>query len=208
MMRFRIRDHHDSDVLAGATLGERHLARLLQTLPADVLGTATVVIDFDGVAGATGSYLKALLVRGLRGRQVSLDPKVPMPDAPRWELFVARLSDDVAVDLDCVMAEAGLVCLEALDWDAARVRKARCRGKLDPAIEAAFKLLLSVRAATAAELAEAGRRTGSTGRRDDRIGTTAWHYRLGELLKLGLARRSKAERSWVYEPAAMEVIDG
>lgn len=201
MVTFRIRDHYDGDVLAGATLGELHLARLLQMLPSDVLGTTTVVIDFDGIVGATGSYLKALLVRGLRARQVALDPKLPMPDAPRCELFVANLADDVAVDLDCVLAEANLVCLQALDWDAARVRKARCRGKLDPAIDAAFKLLLRVRAATAADLAEVGRGTA-------RIGTTAWHYRLGELLKLGLARRSKAERSWVYEPAAMEVIDG
>lgn len=207
MLTFRIRDHVEGDVLAGATLGERHLSKLLQMVPRDVLGTTTVVIDFDGIVGATGSYLKALLVRGLHGGQVAPEPKTPMPDAPRWQLFVANVSDDLVDDLRCVLAAAGLACLEALEWDAARVRKARRHGTLDPAIDAAFRLLLTVRAATAAELAEAGRQSGS-GRRDERIGTTAWHYRLGELHKLGLARRTKADRSWVYEPTAAEVIDG
>ena len=65
MVTFRIREHVENDVLAGATLGERHLGKLLQVVPPDVLGTTTVVIDFAGIVGATGSYLKALLVRGL-----------------------------------------------------------------------------------------------------------------------------------------------
>lgn len=207
MLTFRIRDHVEGDVVAGATLGERHLSTLLKLVPRDVLGTTTVVIDFNGIAGATGSYLKALLVRGLRGCQVVAEPKTPMPEAPRWQLFVANVGDDLVDDLRCVLEAAGLACLEALEWDPARVRKARRHGTLDPAIDAAFRLLLSVRSATAAELAEAGRRPGS-GRRNERIGTTAWHYRLGELHKLGLARRTKAERSWVYEPTALEVIDG
>jgi hypothetical protein len=207
MLTFRIGDHVEGDVLAGATLGERHLSLLLQMVPRDVLGTTTVVVDFDDIAGATGSYLKALLVRGLRGGQVAPEPKTPMPDAPRWQLFVANVGDDLIEDLRCVLEAAGLACLEALEWDAARVRKARRHGTLDAAIDAAFRLLLTVRAATAAELAEAGRQSGR-GRRDERIGTTAWHYRLGELHKLGLARRTKSGRSWVYEPSAMEVTDG
>jgi hypothetical protein len=207
MVTFRIRDHFDSNVLAGATLGERHLAHLLQGLPSDVLGTTTVIVDLDGIAGATGSYLRAFIARGLRGRLVSDDPTLTMPDAATWELFVANVCQDVAVDLRCVLAEAGLVCLEALQWDAARVRKAKRHGDLDPAVGIAFKLLLSAGAATVAELAEIGRRERMD-HRDHRIGTTAWHYRLGELLKLGLVRRSKAARSWTYEPTATEVLDG
>lgn len=198
MIRFRIRDYETDDIVAGATLGERHLRLLLERLPIDPLTTTTFIIDFDGIVGATGSYLKAFVVRLIVGRQATLDPKEAPADAPRFELFVENLNDDVATDLRGVLVDAGLACLEALECDADRVRRARCHGNLDPAVRQALQLLLAARAATAAHL-------GST---DKKIGVTAWHYRLGVLLKLGLARRIKSERSWLYEPAAMEVSYG
>jgi hypothetical protein len=208
MLTFRVRDHHADNLLAGATLGERHLRALLQSMPADATATSVVLIDFDGIAGATGSYLKALIVRLLTARVAAFDPKAPTPLGPNapvtgtshFAVYVVNVTEDVAIDLRGVLVDAGLACLEALEWDAVRVRRARRHGDLDPAVGNAFQLLLRVGAATVSKLAEAGR--------DQRIGTTAWHYRLGELLKLGLASRTKSERSWVYEPAAMEVVDG
>lgn len=196
MKRFRLRDHFESDILAGATLGERHLRVLLDHLPPGT-SQAAVMIDFDGIVGATGSYLKAFLVRLLATRQDALEPKIPGDAAPA-DVFIANLHEDVATDLRGVLVDAGLACLEALDCDDERVRKARCHGDLEPAVRDALEALLAARAATAADL----------GRMDKKIGVTAWHYRLGVLLKLGLARRSKADRSWVYEPAAMEVSHG
>lgn len=194
--RFRLRDHFESDILAGATLGERHLRKLLNHLPPGAAQQA-VVIDFEGISGATGSYLKAFLVRLLATRQDALDPKSAADAAP-VDVFIANLHEDVATDLRGVLIDAGLACLEALDCDDERVRKARCHGDLEPAVREALEALLTARAATAADL----------GRKDKKIGVTAWHYRLSVLLKLGLARRSKAERSWVYEPAATEVSHG
>ena len=196
MKRFRVRDHFESDILAGATLGERHLRLLLDHLPPGVAQNA-ILIDFDGMVGATGSYLKAFLVRLLASRQATLDPD-PGPSVEVGSIFVTNLHEDVATDLRGVLVEAGLACLEALECDSERVRKARCHGNLEPAVRDALEALLAARAATAADL----------GRKGKKIGVTAWHYRLGVLLKLGLARRSKSDRSWLYEPAAMEVSHG
>lgn len=195
-MRFRVRDHFEGDILAGATLGERHLRLLLgHLLPG--AQSATVLIDFAGIAGATGSYLKAFLVRLLVGRQVALEPKTGGFDGPA-DVFIVNLHEDVITDLRGVLVDAGLACLEALDCDDERVRRAHCHGDLEPAVRDALDALVAARAATAADL----------GRKDKTIGVTAWHYRLGVLLKLGLARRSKSDRSWVYEPTAMEVSHG
>jgi hypothetical protein len=194
--RFRVRDHFEGDILAGATLGERHLRRLLDHLPPGTPSYA-VLIDFDGIVGATGSYLKAFLVRLLVTRQAALEPKTG-GSTEVADIFITNLHEDVATDLRGVLVDAGLACLEALECDDERVRKARCHGDLEPAVRDALDALLAARAATAADL----------GRKDKKIGVTAWHYRLGVLLKLGLARRSKSDRSWVYEPAAMEVSHG
>ncbi len=199
LRRFRIHDQWPHNLAAGASLGARHVELLLQQVPLEPFATTTVVIDFDGIEGATGSYLKAFVVHLIRCRQVALDPKEETPpDARSFELFVEHLSEDVATDLRGVLVEAGVACLEALEWDASRVRRARVHGDLDPAVDQALKSLVAARAATAAHLGAAHRK----------IGVTAWHYRLGVLLKLGLARRVKSERSWVYEPAAMEVSYG
>lgn len=196
MKRFRVQDYFESDILAGATLGERHLRLLLDHLPPGTPPQA-VLIDFEGIVGATGSYLKAFLVRLLATRQAALEPKSGgSPEVA--DIFVTNLHEDVATDLRGVLVDAGLACLEALECDDERVRKARCHGDLEPAVREALDALLTARAATAADL----------GRKDKKIGVTAWHYRLGVLLKLGLARRSKSDRSWVYEPAAMEVSHG
>lgn len=196
MKRFRVRDHFESDIVAGATLGERHLRLLLDHLPPGGPQSA-VLIDFDGIVGATGSYLKAFLVRLLASRQATPDPKTGA-SSEVGNIFITNLDEDVATDLRGVLVDAGLACLEALECDDERVRKARCHGNLDPAVRDALDALLIARAATAADL----------GRKDKKIGVTGWHYRLGVLLKLGLARRSKSDRSWLYEPAAMEVSHG
>jgi hypothetical protein len=192
--RFRVRDHFGGDILAGATLGDRHLRILLDHFPPGAPRQA-VIVDFDGIIGATGSYLKAFLVRLLATREGALEAG-DSADGPG--IFIASLHEDVATDLRGVLIDAGLACLEALDCDDERVRKARCHGDLEPAVRDALDTLLAARAATAADL----------GRKDKKIGVTAWHYRLGILLRLGLARRSKSDRSWVYEPAAMEVSHG
>ncbi|MEZ4361105.1 MAG: hypothetical protein R3B48_13050 [Kofleriaceae bacterium] len=195
MQRFRVRDHFDGDILAGATLGERHLRLLLAHISPGALPPA-VVVDLDGVVGATGSYFKAFLVRLLASRQNAPDPK--RSDGLTASVYIANLHEDVATDLRGVLVDAGLACLEVLDCDDERVRRARCHGDLEPTVREALAALLVARAATAADL----------GRRDKKVGVTGWHYRLNVLLKLGLARRSKAERSWIYEPAAMEVSFG
>lgn len=196
MQTFRIRDHFDGEILAGATLGARHLRLVLESLPANARARA-LIIDFQGVVGATGSYLKAFLVRLLAARPALGESETGGVAEPA-DIFIANLHEDVATDLRGVLVDAGLACLEALDCDDERVRKARCHGDLEPTVRDALDALLAARAATAADL----------GRNDKKIGVTAWHYRLGVLLKLGLARRSKSDRSWVYEPAAMEVFHG
>lgn len=200
MFEFRIRDFHDDDLLAGATLGTQHLEKLLQSMPRALSQAVPVIIDFDGIVGATGSYLRAFVVALLTARQGALDPKVPSPDSPNVEVFVRNLSEDVAIDLRGVLVDADLACLEALEVDAAHVKRARLHGDLDKAVNAAFETVLKVGASTAADLA--------TKNKKDRIGATAWHYRLGLLHKLGLVRRIKSDRSWVYEPTATEVVYG
>ena len=200
MFEFRIRDLYGDDLLAGATLGTQHLEKLLQAMPRALNQAVPVIIDFDGIVGATGSYLRAFVVALLNARQGALDPKVPSPDSPNVELFVRNVSEDVAIDLRGVLVDAHLACLEALEVDAAHVKRARLHGDLDHAVHAAFEMVLKVGASTAAELASK--------KNKDRIGATAWHYRLGELHKLGLVRRIKSDRSWVYEPTATEVIHG
>lgn len=197
MLRFCISEHVPAGIAAGATLGDRHLRILLEKLPKDLLTTTIVLVDFGGLEGVTASYLKAFLIPLLASSEADLNK--PLRDAVRASVFVVNLNEDLTEDLHAALASVGKPCLEALELDEEEeVRRARVHGPVEEKIGRALRDLVQLGGGTAAELRK----------RDRSVGVTGWHYRLVQLHKLGLARRTKTKRSWKYEPIVTEVIRG
>ena len=195
MLQFRISELVPAGIAAGATLGNRHRLGLLDQIPRDLL-TSTVLVDFALLEGVTASYLKAFLAPLLESNDTATASS--LDDALRIHVFVVNLGDDIREDLNAALASIGKPCLEAIEWSEDGVTRARIHGPIEQKIADAFDDLITVGGGTAADMRQ----------RDRSVGVTGWHYRLGELHKLGFARRTKAGRSWKYEPIATEVVRG
>lgn len=191
MLRFVVSDHLPAAIAAGFTLGDRHRRLLVEALQTSTPRATIAVVDFVGVEGATASYLKGFLLPLLGAEEKDSCWR-------QLTLVVANVSADIAEDLRAALTTAETVCLEALEWNGPIVRSARLHGSLEPTISQALAALLSAGGATAGQLQVS----------DRSVGVTGWHYRLGELCRLGLATRVRSGRSWIYQPTVMEVVNG
>jgi hypothetical protein len=184
--------------VAGATLGQEHLNKVLGALNRIVGDPGEIVVlDFEGTETATASYMKATVLALLRqGREGAeggfLNLIFPV---------VANLSAEVAEELDQVLIANRLPCIEALTLSSTRVQRGRVRGVLDAALGETLAALVSEGAASATQLFE-------TRRKEVPISVTGWNNRLAELHRFRLAWRRKHGRQWVYEPITEEVIRG
>lgn len=204
MIIYRVRDQKGfSPHLFGATLGEKHLTPLLCQLNrmARIPGEI-IVFDMEGVETVTASYLKATFLRLLRCSGVTIESSLAgqVEDAGlSLDIFpvVAGLSADAREELDEVLVPRRLSCLEAIEIGPSRVVKAQLRGVRNGVVAATLEALVCEREATATQLYE---------RYGHDINITGWSNRLFDLHQLRLARRSKRERQWVYQPIAEDVV--
>lgn len=216
MIEYNISEHF-SDVRHawGATLGQQHFEPLFDILfreaarsgkeNSPVIGEL-IVVNFNGIESCTASYLKATIVRLLRSGQLAAtgysgdpddsDGPTPMDIYP----MVANLTNEVAEELDEVFKRRGLPCLEAVEWCANNVTKAKLHGGLDRVLVSTLQMLIQQEAATASLLHEKYPA--------ENINVTGWNNRLSDLHRVRLAKRTKQGRYWVYTPVVMEVING
>lgn len=209
MKRFALHGLSEMTHRSTYALGELHLGRFLETLgkaspAAEPDGPGEiVVVDFGGIESATGSYLKAIMVRLLQLGQASVNARTEQ-DRDVWlNVFplVANLNAEVSEELDQVLTIQELPCLEILKADDNGVDVAKVHGPLDRALRDTLRAVEGVRSATATTMSE----HFAT---DTKITTTAWNNRLSDLCVRRLVRRSKVGRQWVYEPVVRQVQFG
>lgn len=204
MIVYKVRDQKGfSPHLSGATWGEKHLTPLLRQLDRMARTPGEIVVfDMEGVETVTASYLKATFLRLLRRSGVviegSLAGQVEGAEVP-LDVFpvVSGLSADTREELDEVLIPRKLSCLEALEIEPERIIKAQLRGGRNGVVAATLEALVCEGEATATQLYE---------RYGHDINITGWSNRLFDLHQLRLARRSKQQRQWVYEPIAENIV--
>ena len=197
MTQYELRSRVPDALVAGATLGEKHLAEVLAVLSSGG-GGETVILDFAGIDHATASYLKALVFGLVRSAQEDAG----RTGAPPVDVFVAvgNLSKDVREELAEVAVSQRTPVIEALKWNKERITKARLHGRVDDALRETLDLLATLGKASATQLVETA--GGS------KIGLTGWNNRLADLHRLRLVRRTKVGRHWMYAPLFVEVARG
>ncbi|HEX8549946.1 MAG TPA: hypothetical protein VF681_00185 [Abditibacteriaceae bacterium] len=183
--------------LAGATLGERHIAPLLHRIDSggfDESPGQVVVLSFEGLLSATSSYLKAtaLSLYFKAGVQPTGTGVVGEPD---YHIFpmVYGLNEELQEGINEVFSARKLYCLEALEIEDDKVAKANLWGTPDEHLLETLTALEELEQASASDLREHVK---------SRISTTGWNNRLYDLYRLRLVRRSKRDRQWIYEPIA------
>jgi hypothetical protein len=207
MKRFALLGQSEMPHRATYTLGEQHLGRFLKTLTKsspslrqpEELGEL-VVVDFKGIESATGSYLKATVVRLLQLGAASVNARAEQ-DPDTWlnvYPLVANLNAELSDELDQVLAIQEVPCLEVVKAGDDGVIAAKLRGPLDRALRETLRAVEELRSATATALSE---RFAA----DAKIATTAWNNRLSDLCVRRLVRRRRVGRQWVYEPVARQV---
>lgn len=203
-----------AEAFYGRAMGSEHLRPLLRTLGAspavrDLGGLGEVVVlDFSGLAVATGSYLKAtvleLLLAGAAAAAAGefkdgerlIDPLNVYP-------VVAGLNAEIAEELDVVLRgqQEPRCCLQILEEDEGIIASARRLGPLDPVLVETLDHVAVLGRATASELHQQFPQPRP-------ISVTAWNNRLNDLNARRLLRRVRHGRQWTYCALAREVIHG
>jgi len=175
-----------SPELNGATMGEAHaleLRHLIMAAPSE----SQVLMDFQGIASASASYLKRMLNPFF----------VPLSDAEsfRREVFpvVSNLSSkDLREDMEAYLASSERVLVLASETQNG-VQYIDLLGPLDGAAAETFTALCNLKTATAAQLYEQDK--------DRMANQTAWNNRLAKLVEMRIARRYREGRIWIYQPS-------
>jgi hypothetical protein len=193
----------------GATTGQADLGNLATRV--ESADGPVVVLDFEGIEAANGSYLRATALWMLRcaieGRknsryegEGSQDPWRIRPLAMEG-FFLAGLSDEVRHDVTILLKEGRLPCLEVVKWEGDEIQSVAILGHLDTQLRRTFDCLLEIGEASSAE-------TLSRRFPEDRIGVTGWNNRLAELYQRHLIGRRKDGKFWKYFTMFKEVADG
>lgn len=191
--------------MAGATLGEEHIAPLKEWVDARRFESPPgeiTIIDFGGIESATGSYLKATVLQPLLWAGAAPAGASGVSGEPLHHFYpvIIGLNDEVRDSLTDILALRRLFCLEAIEWEQGVLAVAQLIGGHDRFVQGALKTLENAGAATAAEL------QGATG---GSISVTGWNNRLYDLYRLRIVRRFKRDRQWIYEPLAHRIlVDG
>lgn len=166
--------------LNGATVGEAHAEQVRAAIAAAPLaGGGIAVLDFGGVESASASYLKRLL-------SLFFDAKTP--PVP---VLVNVEAADLVEDLEDYLSNKGRVLVVAHEVRN-ELRLSRLLGRMDGAAAETFQELAKLKEATALQLYER--------HRERTTNQTAWNNRLVQLVNLGVARRRREGRFWIYQP--------
>lgn len=198
MIEFSLKDQApERNEFAGATLGEQHIAPLLDVIQGGEFAEPPgklVVLSFSGVNSATASYIKATVL-ALYAKAGAKPAGSDLAGEPEQHFFpvVCDLNDEVSEGIQEVFESRRLFCLEATAMTGDVVEHANVFGAPDAHQIETLLALQELGRATSSELKD---HVGS------RISTTGWNNRLYDLYRLRLVRRFKRDRQWVYEPVA------
>ena len=171
------------DVLAGATQGKAMLAKLI-TAVSRPERPEPVLLNFDGVGTATGSFLRESIF-GFRDYCTKTQPNLYPVVANANEVildemeFLLNLNGDAL--LTCELTKQG------------KVKSSRIVGHLNEKQQLTFNAVLEAREADAATLE-------SKYRESEQIQTTGWNNRLSSLVAKGVLMEIKKGRGKVYRP--------
>lgn len=188
--------------LHGATLAQKHLAKLLPEL-STLTEPAAFILNLENAKSVTGSYLRATVhwaflcgqtEAGTNGHSLSIDRWAvrPLPLFPA----VSGGSPEVVDDVDDFFRARALPLLQITKRKEARLQQARLLGLLDRFLSSTLFSLAEIGEATAAELAEKNNET---------ITVNAWSNRLADLYAHRLVTRRRAGKFWRYSPLAEEI---
>lgn len=172
-----------SDILAGAGVGRRTCAALLEA--AGVAREPTIcLLDFQGVAFASASFLREAVLRLRDAARAQGSPLYPV---------VANATDEVREELDDLLrrsSEAMPGCRTAQDGTPVAPE---ILGELEAKQRRAFDLIREVGEADVATLQ-------SLDRSGEAVGHTAWNNRLAALAAKGVVIESQHGRTKRYRP--------
>jgi hypothetical protein len=181
------------DMLVGRGEGRSDLPKFLDAT-FGAAGGETILWDWSGVRVATASYFAAALVPVLKTLSSS---------GQDIYFVLCGLKVNCEEELDFVLKAEGLAALVADKVERGQVVSAHAIGKLEPAHAETLGKVMRRAGLTAKDLVNGSRRAGRP-----KIGTTAWINRLVSLHKLGLVRRKRVGKEFIYAVPYMEVPDG
>lgn len=193
----------------GATVGERHMQSVYRRVAQGaILPGSCIVLDYAGITGINGSYIKATALWVLTCGQLSATSSAPLASpVPRHEadprpcdlfICVTGLSPDLEVEFQEFLKPRRLPLICALRLQDDSVEEAKLLGHLDPTLAFTLKAAGQHDMVTAPEL----HRTFP----GDKVTVTAWNNRLNDLHVLRLVRRIRAGRAWKYGPVAKRIV--
>ena len=209
-MRLKLKQFlRGTSVALGATAGEQHMLSVYRGVAQGTIPPGScILLDFDGITGVNGSYIKATALWVLTCGQLSvtnsgsLSSPVPRHEAdPRpYDLFVCvtELTPELEVEFQEFLKPRRLPLLYAQRVRNDCVEEATLLGHLDATLALTLKAAGQHGTVTAPELHRAFPR--------DEVTVTAWNNRLNDLHALRLVRRIRAGRAWKYESVAKKIV--
>lgn len=192
----------------GATMGQKHIAALVDELRKAPDTSRVVLLDFTGIEAVNASYVKATALWLLRCGTAHADIEDGRSrSAPigleAFNVFPVLLSPtaDVREEFDALLRSERLPFLVAEASEGDCIVRAVQVGHLEAAIEETLIALARERRATASELCERYPCKPP-------IKPSAWSNRLSEMHRLRMARREREGRQWFYVSLADEVQRG
>ena len=186
----------------GATLGQDHMQKNEAELASAAEDDVALILDLNGVKGVNASYLKATVFWAMQCGHAEVQHREPA-SSDRWAVRPLRLfpavtgcSDEVASDVDEFFRGRNLAILHVDKRTDDHLVKGRVLGALDPVLELTLNGLLSVGAATAADLSNQSQ---------EKITVSGWSNRLADLHLMRLATRRRDGKFWIYSPTAKQI---
>jgi hypothetical protein len=181
-MTINLRRVVGNERLLGRSTGEADFPRVLAEVRKAKVGEL-VEVDLDGIESMTSSYFAAVFL-----------PLLQMSRGSKFHLVLKRANDDLQENMMYVLLKEKLALFVKSESGAVSVL-----GALDPVYEDILSQITSRKEITAKELHEQS---------PEKIGLTAWIKRLSTLYDLGLVRKAKAGREFVYTSILEGVLRG
>jgi hypothetical protein len=191
VMRISLSQLAKAEVLAGAANGAAVLSQLVAKVHR-LTALTVVVLDFEGVSVATGSFLRECVL-GFRDycrrSQPSLYP------------VVANVSDAVAEELLFLLQTKREALIACTMNSNGRMAKPQVIGTLEEKQRLTLDAVLDLQVADAGMLAE---RFADT----EKIGVTGWNNRLASLVTGGILMEVRSGRAKRYRPILEGLVHG
>lgn len=181
----------DQRVLAGAAKGKSALGVMISRLPQADL-PQLVVLDFDGIEIATGSFLREAVMAFrdyCRSHHPNLYP------------VIANANAEVIEELAMVLKATGQALVAGSYHGGDQVQEARIVGVLDEKQRVALDAVFEAGQGEASQLQKKYSRK-------ENISVTGWNNRLAALSSKGILMEFRSGRSKVYRPVVEGLVHG